>query len=179
MVDVMEFDDFTSKQGSEQGIMAGVGVHYDRTEFGTPAPNELETISVTGDVSFEMDGWNVFTSVSWTSFDNDATGAASIDFDSVGFVVQGGYYFTEKLEGFARYELNDFDDFGITGASVDDLSILTFGVNHYYNDNVKATADIGFAFDAVPVAADITGTRVDMAGDDGQFILRSQLTLTF
>lgn len=176
-----QFHDFTSKQGSERGIMAGVGFHYDHEESGTAGPAEVETIAITGDVSFEMDGWNAFASINWASFDNDASGAAGLDFDTVGIVVQGGYYFTETLEGFLRYEWNDFDNFGLTGpgTDVDDLSILTFGINQYYSEHMKASLDLGFAFDAVPVAADITGARVDMAGEDGQFVLRSQLQLTF
>ena len=176
-----QFDDFTSPPGSEQGLMAGIALHTESGEYGTTADDELETFIITGDLSWEADGWNVFGSISYADFDNDtpSTDPNHIDFSPLGFVIHGGYYFTDKLEGYARYEYNDFDDFGVSGASVDDLSLLTLGVNHYYNANVKASADIGYGFDAIPVAADITGARTDFGGDDGQIILRTQLQLTF
>jgi hypothetical protein len=181
MGDWAQFTSFTSPRGSEQGLMAGVGFHIQNAESGTPARNELQFYIITGDISWEADGWNLFGSVSYADFDNDAPSGdpASIDYSPIGFVVHGGYYFTDKLEGYARYEYNDFDDFGVSGANIDDLSLLTIGVNHYYNANVKASADIGYGFDAIPLAADITGARTDFGGDDGQVIVRTQLQLTF
>jgi hypothetical protein len=170
-----QFDDFTSPQGSEQGLLLGGGVHYQKDEFGTPTDDELEILMLTGDVSAEFDGANLHGSLNWGNFDNDD----DTDFSSLGFVVQGGIYFTETWEGFVRYEWNDFDDFGIAGGDVDDVSILTFGVNAYYSSNVKMTTDLGWAFDALPVGSDLTGTRTDLTGEDGQVLIRTQLQLTF
>jgi hypothetical protein len=161
-----QFDDFTSPRGSEQGIMIGGGIHFEEAEF----PNVgvgADTLLLTGDVSWEFDGGNVFGAIYYT--DIDVTNATPI-----GFVVQGGYYFTDMWEGFVRYEWGDFDSPGI-----EDLSLITVGVNAYYNANVKMTADVGFGLDQVSAGSDITGWQADGGTDDGQVVIRTQLQLTF
>jgi hypothetical protein len=165
-----QFSDFSSAPGSETGILAGFGGHYQIAEYGTPTADELEVIVLTGDVSVEGDGWNVFGALIYQMLDDDAT----IDVDTFGFVVQGGMFFTDSLEGFARYEWFDFDTSG-----VDELSIITVGVNHYYGNNVKATVDVGFATDTVSGSTAVTGFTDDIGTNDGQIVIRSQLQLTF
>jgi hypothetical protein len=165
-----QFEDFTSPQGSEQAILIGAAAHYQKAEFGTTTNNELEVLVLSGDVSMEFDGWNLFGAVVWTNFDDDA----AIDRDQFGIVAQGGYYFTEDLEGFARFEWNDYDIDG-----VDELMLLTLGVNSYYNENVKSTLDFGYAFDQASTVNTITGWRSDTADEDGQFVVRAQLQLLF
>lgn len=165
-----QFADFTSPQGSEQGMLFGIGALSQTAEYGTTANNEMQIFVVSADASLEFDGWNLFGSFTWNSWDDDALN----DMDWYGFVFQGGYYFTETLEGFARYEYNDFDTTG-----VEDLSLLTVGVNAYYTENVKMTADVGYGLDTVSNATDITGWRNDTGTEDGQFVFRTQLQLIF
>jgi hypothetical protein len=165
-----QFDDFTSPMGSEQGFMVGVGVRTETQEYGTPIPaDEADTFGVTADASLEFDGWNVFTAFHYLDQDTDS--------DLTGWVIQGAYYFSDTFEGFARFEYMDFDDSG------DDLNILTVGVNMYYSANVTMTADVGYGFEAIRTpntgAGQITGWRDDVAGNDGQFVFRTQLSLTF
>ena len=164
-----QFDDFTSKRGSEQGLLVGGGVHWQRTEYGTTA-SDLELLVVSGDVSFEGDGWNVFGSIIYDSYDFDG---ASPDLDRLGFVVHGGVYLNDKWEAFARYEYHDFD------TTAEELSIVTVGVNAYYSPNVKMTTDVGFGTDEVSASNAITGWRTDPTGEDGQVVVRTQLQLTF
>ena len=165
-----QFNDFTSPRGSEQGIMAGVGAHYQNAEYGTIAANEAEVLVLTGDVSFEFDGANIFGAIVYTNTDNNA----GTDTDVYGIVIQGGYYFNDEWEGFLRWEWNDFD---MTG--VDELNLITIGVNGYYSPNVKMTTDIGYGLDSVYSASDITGWQADSADEDGQFVFRTQLQLVF
>ena len=165
-----QFNDFTSPRGSEQGIMAGVGAHYQNAEYGTLAANELEVMVLTGDVSFEFDGANIFGAIVYTNTDNNA----GTDTDVYGVVIQGGYYFNDEWEGFLRWEWNDFD---MTG--VDELNLITIGVNGYYSPNVKMTTDIGYGLDSVYSASDITGWQSDSGDEDGQFVFRTQLQLVF
>ena len=165
-----QFNDFTSPRGSEQGIMAGVGAHYQNAEYGTIAANEAEVLVLTGDVSFEFDGANIFGAIVYTNTDNNA----GTDTDVYGIVIQGGYYFNDEWEGFLRWEWNDFD---MTG--VDELNLITIGVNGYYSPNVKMTTDIGYGLDSVYSASDITGWQSDSGDEDGQFVFRTQLQLVF
>jgi hypothetical protein len=133
----------------------------------------------TVDASTEFDGANLFAALIGRHFDSDA-----LDADQYGIVVQGGLYLNDDWEAYARYEWADAD---LAGA--DDLSILTIGANRYFSGhNLKWTSDIGYAFDGIAgvfgdgllgEGGDIAGWRTDGDGDDGQFVLRSQLQLAF
>ena len=81
---------------------------------------------------------------------------------------------TEDTEGFIRYEWADFDSSG-----VEDLSVVTVGLNHYINSKIKLTADVGFGLDAVNMGSSGVGWRSDAGDDDGQIAFRSQLQLLF
>ncbi|MHC4275270.1 MAG: hypothetical protein ACYSUR_16605, partial [Planctomycetota bacterium] len=94
-----------------------------------------------------------------------------------GVVVQGGYYLTDKWEGYARYEWGDNDLPG-----TDDLSVVTAGANYYiHGDTVKWTTDIGVALDRVAATwrSGDAGWRGDSPDEDGQVVFRSQLQLLF
>ncbi len=176
-----QFDDFTSPQNDEMGIMLGGAFHYSVEEYGTATIDELEITVLTVDISAELGGMNFFGALMYRTLDDDA----AVDFDQTGVVLHGGYYMTEDWEIFGRYEWADTDDPGD-----DDISILTVGVNYYLGGSgsggVKWTTDVGIGLDGIPGFAagtagdqDITGFREDGPGEDGQFVLRSQLQLTF
>jgi hypothetical protein len=161
-----QFEDFTSPQGSEQGIMVGVAGHWQNPEYGDdPGVKKDDVWTVSGDVSMEFDGWNLFGAINYQD---------ALDSNPWGIVAQGGFYLTDKWEIFARYEWLDFDD-DVT----DDLSIITFGVNGYYSSNVKMTADFGYGINAATSVTPITGWRDDFGDNDGQMVLRAQLQLSF
>lgn len=167
-----QFDDFSSWQGSEYGCMVGVAARYEKGEFGTAA-TESETTGITIDASIEGDGWNVFAALIW---ENVEPTPGATDTDEMGIVLQGGYFFTEDLEGFARYEWGDLD------TAADDLGILTVGVNKYFSKHgVKWTTDIGYGVEMVDAgwgAPDAsTGWYADGADEDGQILIRTQLQL--
>lgn len=169
-----QFEDFTSKRGSDYGAKLGFGVNYQKAAFGTTTPDELEDLRFTGDFQVEGDGWNVAVMGIIREADDDNT----VDISSYGLVVQGGYYFTEDLEGFARYEHGDAD----TGGTQDDLSVITVGVNKYFaGHNAKWTTDLGFGLDEVGGAWSSSGAGwlSDTAGEDGQIVLRTQFQLLF
>ncbi len=163
------FKDFTSSRGSELAIMLGVAGHYQVTEYGTASGPEETDSRVTVDVSFESDGWNAFAAFVYQDLDVANT-------NPYGLVVQGGYFLTDDLEGFLRYEFGDSDI-----AASEDLSVITLGVNKYFNKNVKWTTDLGFALNEVDGSWDKTsvGWRQDSASKDGQVVLRSQLQVLF
>lgn len=167
-----QFSDFTSSRGSEYGALIGLGAFYERDEFGTVSmTDQTEQIGLTLDASIESDGWNFFVAGIYRQLDNDAT-----DQDQYAFVVQGGYYFQDDLEGFLRYEYGDLDD------DMDELSVITVGVNKYFaGHQVKWTTDVGYGLDAVNSnwASNSLGYRADGMDEDGQLVLRSQLQLTF
>jgi len=172
-----QFKSFSSAPGSEQGLLVGAGLHYQNQEFGTTSPNddEFNTFLYTIDAQYAADGWNAFGAFYGARTDSDATDGNS----PIGFVIQGGFYFTDTIEAYARYEYADFDDLADTK-----MSIITVGMNAHYSNNIKATVDLGYALDAIPSigldpANGQTGWRLDNADEDGQWVIRTQLQLTF
>jgi hypothetical protein len=171
-----QFTDFTSWAGDEQGLLIGAAGHWEKGEYGTAAANELETFQFTIDAQAEFGGSNLFGAFHYRDLDNDGGG---VDAEQIGFVIQGGMMFADNWEGFVRYEWSDLDNFGGT---TEDLSIVTFGVNKYFNGhNVKWTTDVLIGLDEIQVAASggLTGTRVDAPTEDGQVAVRTQLQLWF
>jgi len=164
-----QFNDFTSPRGSEGGIMAGAAAHYQKGEDGTAA-EDIDTFVLTGDVSWEGNGFNVFGSVMYA--DSDALG----DINPLGIVVHGGWYWDDTWELFGRLEWTDFDVSG-----VDDFGIFTVGVNKYFaSHNNKMTLDVGWGWETIPFSADVTGIRGDLTADeDGQIIVRYQWQFLF
>lgn len=177
-----QFEDFTSPQGSEQGLMIGAAIHAQKTESGLAGFNDNELTIFTVDVSWEGDGFNAFFAFILSDFDNNT---AAADPDATAIVVQGGYYLDESWELFGRYEFADWDATG-----VEDLGIFTIGVNKYIaGHNAKWTTDLSFGTDTVDVAGGVgglsglpsgfTGIGVDDGTEDGQVVLRTQLQILF
>jgi hypothetical protein len=162
-----QFNDFTSPRGSEGGLMVGGAIHYQTGEDGGFA-EDIDTFTITGDVSWEGNGFNVFGAVMYS--DTDAA-----DNNPLGVVVHGGLYFNDTWELFGRVEWTDFD---IAGA--DDFGVVTVGVNKYFaSHNNKMTFDVGYAFETIPFSSDVTGIRADFGEEDGQLILRYQWQILF
>ena len=172
-----QFNDQASRQGDAFGVLAGAAIHYQRGEYGT-TDDELEVLQWTLDASIAFGGANLFAYFVGRHLD-DSSGSL----DQYAFVVQGGYFLTEDLELYARYEWGDDD------ASSDDLHIITVGVNHYFaRHRLKWSADVGFAIDGVGATwgsgqlgsgGGMAGWRTDAPGEDGQIVLRTQMQIVF
>jgi len=175
-----QFVQFTSPPGDPFALMWGIAGHAQRGEYtGAPSAGRDEDYwyGMTADVSVEFGGANLFGALIWQHYDTPNRD----DFDVWGIVVQGGTYFTEKLEGFARFEYGhvEVDDFFF---DFEDLWLLTIGTNYYFDgQDLKWSADIGFGFNAIDVSwnSDIAGWRVDQAGGDPQVVFRTQFQLMF
>jgi hypothetical protein len=162
-----QFEDFTSPQGSETGVLVGAAIHYQQGEFGT-AVDEGSNTTLTADVSAEFNGFNLFGAIMWAD-------AEDADNNPFGIVIQGGWYFNESWEIFGRYEWTDFDT-----ALAEDISLITVGVNKYFSGhNAKWTTDLGFSLESVAGSNDLTGIRSDFGDEDGQLIFRTQWQILF
>jgi phosphate-selective porin OprO/OprP len=169
-----QFDDFASWRGEEFGLLVGGAIHYQGGEFGTTAV-EMDTLSWTVDAHAEFGGFNLFVAIVGRHLEFNTVGMA--DLDQIGFVVQGGVFITEDIEGFARFEWGDDDMLGN-----DELAILTIGATRYFSKHqLKWTTDIGFAFDEIEStwASSGAGWQTDASGMDGQIVVRSQFQLLF
>ena len=159
-----QFKDFTSPKGSDSAMMLGGAI---LVQTGS---DNIDLLVMTADFSGEFDGWNVFGALTFTRADGPGLSVSPL-----ALVAQGGYYFTDDVEGFARFEWSDTDTL-----FADNLLIVTGGVTKYFErHNVKWTTDIGFGLEPVPVTVPITDWRADSGSNTGQFVVRSQLQLAF
>ena len=149
----------------------------------------------TADVSVEFGGANVYAQLNY-SVENYKGFAPAVPGGGAsakpwGFVVGGGWYFSDDWELFGRYEWSDTSTLGTVGET-DNINIVSVGVNKYFaGHNAKWSTDVGIGLTAVDFGAavptgaspvPITGWNADNAGvasNDGQVVLRTQLQILF
>jgi hypothetical protein len=185
-----QFEDMTSPIGDDFGVMLGVAGHIQRTEalgippglFQPPQRRDIKWYAYTIDASFEFGGASLHS-----SFTHHYVDQPERNINIFGVVVQGGYYFTPKVEAFARYEYGKWSFPAPFGSEdfIRPLHLLTTGFNYYLDGHdVKWTTDIGVAFTQVGRGwgrnpAGITGLRSERPGARPQVIFRTQLQLMF
>ena len=190
-----QFDDMTSAQGSEAGMLFGFGwavwEYNDKIGPALPAGTDVPTQwLLTLDASMDFGGWNLFGSFTYGDDEANALGntqaANTMDGHQWGWLVQGGYYFTENFEMYGRFEWLDPK----TTNGNDNIEILTIGANWYLaGQNAKLSIDWGYSFDGIATAnvggGGYTGYVNTLpaanAGDDTEheWVLRTQLQLMF
>jgi hypothetical protein len=191
--DWAQFDDFTSWQGTEgyAGVI-GLAGHWETSgdtaappgaTTGAAGPGDLFLYSA--DVAVEGNGWNVFGAFIGRSIDPD--GGSSVD--DFGALVQGGFFFTENLEAFARWDALFLDDDALDAGSEDDFHTLTVGGNYYFfpgSHAAKFTADFQWNWDEQPTSGGSSvlsvpnqSTGLLPASDDSQWAVRLQMQLVF
>ena len=95
------------------------------------------------------------------------------DYSDWGATATAGLHITEKLQPFAEYQ------FGSLNGTMTDLSVVTIGVNYWFNDNVKITVDGGYALNAVDGGWN-DGTAGWGTGDNtNQYVIRGQFQVQF
>ncbi|MHC4651930.1 MAG: porin [Planctomycetota bacterium] len=180
-----QFTDMTSPPGEEQGLMIGGAIHYETAEDDDPTVADVDQTILTGDLSWEFGGGNLFAAIIYNSL--DAPSGIS-DADQLGIVLQGGYYLNDTWELYGRYEYADLDLSGL-----DDVSIVSIGVNKYFADHhAKWTTEIGFALEPVlgndeaagisdgePGAFPLAGWQIDPDNEDGQITIKTQIQIVF
>jgi Phosphate-selective porin O and P len=175
--DWSQYSDQSSWRGEEFAAFLGAAAHYQDGEYGT-ADDELELFDWTVDATVEFGGGNLMGYIVGRSAES-----TTVDIDQVAFVVQGGIFLTDDWELFGRFEWGD-DDLG-----GEDLSVITVGVTKFFSKHqMKWTTDVGFGLEEVSSTwgsgfvgsgGDGAGWRTDSTGDDGQFVIRSQLQMTY
>ena len=172
-----QFRQLTSPPGEAFGLLWGIAGHYQRNDphaSGT-ARDHTSWVAATTDISAQWGGANLFSSFIWNYFD-----VPGFNSNTFALTLQGGLYFTEKFEGYARVEWGRFI---INGDPFQkDLFAVTFGGNYYLDgQDVKLSADIGFGLNPVSTfwTSDMAGWRTDPLTVRPQIVLRTQLQLLF
>jgi hypothetical protein len=128
-----------------------------------PAGTSLTPWSGTVDVTLGFGGANLGAAFFYV--DDDAGTEVQA------FTVSGGVFVSDDIELVARFENLDED-----GGS--ELNTLTGGANWYFAKNTaKLGLELGYAFDAVPAGAEFANWTEST--DDGQWVLRGQMSFSF
>jgi phosphate-selective porin OprO/OprP len=201
-----QFDDLTSFRGEAAGLLVGGGINWQRggqqgnlTNVGgaaVPANGNAdgEFFSWTVDATWDLGGANIFAA--WMMNTSYSLPGGQGDINTYGVVIQGGYFLTDDIELFARWEwMNTVNK--NTNVAGDDIllntpnsafvnNIGTIGANWYISKNVKWTTDFAVSWNPVVFQTGLFGQniagadyRTEGASGGGQLVFRSQLQLLF
>ncbi len=201
-----QFDSESSAKSDESGLLVGAAIQYYNNRGGsasgawTPSVaspvyglatggssfTTTGAIDWTVDAAFKSGGLSVNAAFVGANFGDEATLAGPVTtVNSYGMVVQGGYRFTDTLEGFGRWEWVNVADGAISpdGTVVTDVNnFLTFGVNVYAGANIKWTTQFGISLSDVGNFVDLNGAGYmadnNTAAND-QFNVMTQLQVAF
>jgi hypothetical protein len=171
-----QFTHGQSWQGDGLGVAIGSGLAAERSNDATG----------TSSLNFTLDGTVAFgganASAAYFLTKADDTGIAAVDDANLqGIVLSGGIFVTGDIELVARYEWSDLD---IPIGGAEDFSVMTLGGNWYIDRNLlKLSFDFSYAFDAVSPIYEVyaigNNWLADAPGNDGQWVVRSQLSFSF
>lgn len=169
-------EDFIGKPGEELAYLIGGGVSIAGGEMDADsdgmADDDFYDFRYTADAGVEGDGWNAFAAFFGQQFDAQTME----EVNAYGATVQGGVFVTDDVDIFAQYAWADDD------ADNGELNVITAGFNKYIEGHtIKFTMDANYAFDPITSTFNSSsrGYLVDAMGEDGQFVLRSQLQVLF
>ena len=195
-----QFDKLTSMRGEGSGLLLGAGVNWQRGgsqngEAILAANSNADGMffSWTADATWQLGGANIYAAwVMNTAYSNPGNAGSQ---NSYGAVIQGGYFITDAIELFARWEWMSSQNNGsiatggIAGSPATQAfvnNIGTIGGNWYISKNVKWTTDFGVSWNPVTFqqglfGQDIAGAdyRTESSNGGGQIVIRSQLQLLF
>ncbi len=107
--DWSQFDDFSSFKGEEAGMMAGAAVLYQRSngnKSNAATTTGSKVFGITGDFTWDFGGASLFASGVWVQNKPKDAGDKTSPW---GVTVQGGYFISEDLELFGRYEYLNYN----------------------------------------------------------------------
>ncbi|MFM7260421.1 MAG: porin [bacterium] len=196
-----QFKDMQSFRGEEAAALFGVGAYAQQVDpvSGTDGATADVMWSVTADARVDFGGasifvYGVYRDVSLQEAQPVRGGGDSDELQQWGAVAQGGYFVTDDIEAFLRYEIgnSDTDKFrtapGTLDAEGEELSLVTVGANWWpagVKNRIKISGDFGYAFSPI---VDFAASGADWLPDytaenggtsDGEWVIRTQLQLTF
>ncbi len=165
-----QFSDFSSWVGNEDALLVGAAVHFDDDQAGRD-----DLLRVTADVSYETSGANIHAAF----YLNHATSGSTTPTD-YGFVLQGGYFFSESTEAYARYGVIIPD----SDRNNDDVfHDFTVGVNHFLVPESHAFRIVGelsyFPTGQSDSIAPASARQGVLASDDSQWNARVMVQILF
>lgn len=158
--DKERFTDRAAWRGQSAGWRIGAGAIFAASgETNPSAGADTDQIWYTVDAAYEADGWGVNAAFFGRYVDVDG----GDEVDTYGFEIGGNLFFSDQLEGFARWDTLIFED-DVAGTTEDTFNFISGGVNYYLvpeSHAAKITAEIGYSID------DTTGATGDVIGANG------------
>ena len=160
-----QYDDFSAMKNKSDLLVLGAGADYSYA-------GDSHAFFHSADVQYEnTNGLGVYGALIGLEREIDA-GDSAYDW---GFLVQAGYMFSQKWEGFARWDITFLDDDLLDAGDEDTINEFTIGVNYYLNGhNAKFTLDASYLPDGSPNTEGGIGV---LATDEDSFIFRGQFQL--
>jgi hypothetical protein len=173
-----DFDRFSSWRTGKYAGSVGAAVHWqDGGE--TTATLDQSFLQYTVDAMAKGAGWNLYAAFIGKNTE-PATGPS---FDDFAYVVQGGYFFSDQIEGFARFSHVIPDD---SRANGDDFKDITVGANYYVlpeSNALKITGDVLWALDDQSSARDVVKANASNGflgqSEENEIAFRLQFQLVF
>jgi hypothetical protein len=203
-----QFDQLTSMRGQAAGLLVGGGINWQRggQDFSGTTQSDPANVAANGnadatffswtvDATWQLGGANLYGAWVMNTTYGQPNGQANII--GYGLVVQGGYFITDAIELFGRWEWMSTSNTNNNSVATDDVTtntannafvnnIGTIGANWYISKNVKFTTDFGVSWNAVTFQQGVFGQniagadyRTEGANGGGQLVFRSQLQLLF
>jgi len=200
-----QFDDLTSMRGEASGLLVGAAINLQRggqqsnltTTNAIPANGNADGqfLTWTLDATWDLGGANIYGA--WVMNTSSSLPGGHGNINSYGAVLQGGYFITDTIELFGRWEWMNIQDKNNSvatnnvsantpnNAAVNNIG--TVGANWYISGkNVKFTTDFGVSWNPVTFQTGLYGQNIAGAdyrteGKDGggQLVARAQLQLLF
>lgn len=179
--DWSRFDDYTSFRGSDFAMLFGAAVHWEtnRPELAQLATDNL--IYTTADLGVEGDGWNLFAAFVYVYRTGSLADDPTLDHaNDAGVILQGGFFISDHVELFARYDHYFADD---NYQTVNDITTWTAGFNWYAvpgSHMLKFSANVLYAPDSVNGTAIENNTSVGLRTSDGeQWVFQAQMQVMY
>ncbi len=194
-----QFGDLNSYRGDAFGWLVGAAVMGQNLRNSGVATNANNMFGATADLTMHFGGATFFAAGYYRNVGLSGQvavqgGGTSDTMHQWGAVFQGGYFVTDDVEPFARWEVgnsdsNQFRTGNAADGNYEQLNMLTVGANWFpagvANKNLKLTTDLGYAFSPLVDFANAgANTLVDFTPanettNDGQWVLRTQFQLLF
>lgn len=165
-----QYDDFSAMKNKSDLLVVGAGADYS-------IAGDSHAFFHSVDVQYETtDGLGLYGAAVGLQREIDPSDPSGVGSTyDWGLLVQAGYMFNEKWEGFARWDITFLDDALLDAGDEDAISEFTLGVNYYLNGHAaKFTVDASYLPDGSPNNESGIGV---LATDEESFIFRGQFQL--
>ena len=174
-----QFMDSSSFRGEEFGAMVGISGMGQQFITAGNFNQPKKVYGVTADVTVDFGGASLFASAVWQNFEDTAGDKTN----PYGFNVQGGYFVTDDIELFGRYEYIRYD-VPNQGNDNNIFNGFTLGANYFFaKEACKFTVDWSMNLNGF---GSTNGGSQGLAGlgwtdsnEKDQWVLRAQMQLMF